>query len=105
MGLLTALVAEWSVGHENLRRGRTEETLRDSEEKYRMLVDGVQDYAIFMLDLRGQIVSWGGGAEKVKGLQSRRDHRAQLFLFLFSRRDQGGKTAGTAQVGGPNRPA
>ena len=70
VGLLTALVAEWSLRHENVRRGRTEETLRDSEEKYRMLVDGVRDYAIFMLDLRGQIVSWNAGAEKVKGYKA-----------------------------------
>src|ERR1700681_3672473 len=67
VGLLIALVAEWSVRHENVRRGLTEDTLRDREEKYRMLVDGVRGYAIFMLDLRGQIVSWNTGAEKIKG--------------------------------------
>jgi PAS domain S-box-containing protein len=70
VGLLTALLAEWGVRHENVKRGRTEETLRDSEEKYRMLVDGVRDYAIFMLDLRGQILSWNVGAEKVKGYKA-----------------------------------
>ena len=70
VGLLTALVAEWSVRHENDRHGRTEDTLRDSEEKFRMLVDGVHDYAIFMLDLQGQIVSWSAGAEKVKGYKA-----------------------------------
>jgi PAS domain S-box-containing protein len=70
VGLLTALVAEWSVRHESVQRGCTEETLRDSEEKYRMLVDGVRDYAIFMLDLRGQILSWNAGAEKVKGYKA-----------------------------------
>src|ERR1700730_1050072 len=70
LGLLTALVAEWSVRHENGKSGRTEETLRGSEEKYRMLVDGVRDYAIFMLDLRGQILSWNAGAEKVKGYKA-----------------------------------
>src|SRR6202166_874754 len=70
LGLLTALVAGWGVRHENVKRGRTEETLRDSQEKYRMLVDGVRDYAIFMLDLRGQILSWNAGAEKVKGYKA-----------------------------------
>src|SRR6202171_5508430 len=70
VGLLTALVAEWSVRHENVQRGHTKETLRDSEEKYRMLVDGVRDYAIFMLDLQGQILSWNAGAEKVKGYKA-----------------------------------
>src|ERR1700692_1012472 len=70
VGLLTALVAEWGVRHENVKRGRTEETLRHSEEKYRRLVDGIRDYAIFMLDLRGQILSWNAGAEKVKGYKA-----------------------------------
>src|ERR1700730_15122098 len=70
VGLLIALVAEWSVRHENVRRGLTEDTLRDSEEKYRMLIGGVRGYAIFMLDLRGQIVSWNTGAEKVKGYKA-----------------------------------
>src|SRR6202163_1602846 len=70
VGLLIALVAEWSVRHENVRRGLTEDTLRDREEKYRMLVDGVRGYAIFMLDLRGQIVSWNTGAEKIKGYKA-----------------------------------
>src|ERR1700675_201822 len=70
VGLLTALVAEWGVRHGNAKRGRTEETLRDSEEKYRMLVDGIREYAIFMLDLRGQILSWNAGAEKVKGYKA-----------------------------------
>ncbi len=32
-----------------------------------MLLDGVQDYAIFMMDPRGQIVSWNAGAERIKG--------------------------------------
>jgi PAS domain S-box-containing protein len=41
--------------------------LRDSEEKYRLLLDGVQNYAIFMMDQRGRIVSWNAGAERIKG--------------------------------------
>ena len=44
-----------------------EEALRDCEEKYRMLLDEVQDYEIFMLDPQGQIVSWNLGAERLKG--------------------------------------
>src|ERR1700676_2581369 len=44
-----------------------EEALRECEEKYRMLLDEVQDYAIFMLDPQGMIVSWNAGAERIKG--------------------------------------
>jgi PAS domain S-box-containing protein len=48
-------------------RRHVEEALRESEESYRMLLDGVQDYAIFMMDPRGQILSWNAGAERIKG--------------------------------------
>src|ERR1700719_3004544 len=44
-----------------------EEALRECEEKYRMLLDEVQDYAIFMLDPQGIVVSWNAGAERIKG--------------------------------------
>src|SRR3984893_9467143 len=44
-----------------------EQALRDCEEKYQMLLDEVQDYAIFMLDPQGMIVSWNAGAERIKG--------------------------------------
>ena len=48
-------------------RMRAEETLRQSEEKFRLLVEGVQDYAIFMLDPGGRIASWNVGAERIDG--------------------------------------
>lgn len=67
LGLLITAAAGWSVEHDNSARGRAEGALKDSEEKYRMLVDGVQDYAIFMLDPHGQVVSWNAGAERIKG--------------------------------------
>ena len=44
------------------RRRLVEEALRESEERYRMLLDGIRDYAIFMMDPQGQIVSWNAGA-------------------------------------------
>jgi PAS domain S-box-containing protein len=48
-------------------RRLTQDALRESEERYRMLLDGIQNYAIFMMDPRGQIVSWNAGAERIKG--------------------------------------
>jgi PAS domain S-box-containing protein len=44
-----------------------EEALWDSEEKYRILLDEVQDYAIFVLDPQGMVVSWNASAERIKG--------------------------------------
>jgi PAS domain S-box-containing protein len=45
----------------------TEETLRQSEERYRMLIEAVRDYAIFMLDVDGYVVTWNPGAKRLKG--------------------------------------
>jgi PAS domain-containing protein len=44
--------------------------LRDSEERFRLLVEGVADYAIYMLDPAGKVVSWNKGAERLKGYTS-----------------------------------
>jgi len=48
-------------------RKHNEEALRQSEERYRMLVEQVTDYGIFMLDDKGRIVSWNEGAKNIKG--------------------------------------
>src|SRR5258705_3492795 len=49
---------------------RQEETLRHSEERFRLLVEGVQDYAIFMLDPSGTVTSWNAGARRITGYES-----------------------------------
>jgi PAS domain S-box-containing protein len=46
------------------------EALRRSEERYRLLVEGVRDYAIFMLDPEGHVSTWSLGAERVKGYKA-----------------------------------
>src|SRR6202521_4500948 len=47
-----------------------EHALLDSEETYRMLLDAIEDYAIFMIDPQGQILSWNAGAERIKGYKA-----------------------------------
>ena len=44
-----------------------EEALRQNEERFRLLVEGVKDYAIFMLDPDGKVASWNEGAHRIKG--------------------------------------
>jgi PAS domain S-box-containing protein len=51
-------------------RRRQEEALRRSEERFRLLVEGVKDYAIFMLDPEGRVMSWNAGAERMNGYQA-----------------------------------
>jgi PAS domain S-box-containing protein len=48
-------------------RKRAEDALRESEEKFRLMVEAVKDYAVFMLDPKGNIASWNPGAERIKG--------------------------------------
>ena len=54
----------------SIERQRTEETLRRSEERFRLLVDGVQDYAIFMLDPHGRVATWNDGAQHITGYEA-----------------------------------
>lgn len=61
-------------------RRRTEEALRKSEERFRLLVEGVEDYAIYMLDTHGRVTTWNVGAERIHGYRAqeivgRRFHR------------------------------
>jgi PAS domain S-box-containing protein len=51
-------------------RREQEERLRHSEERFRVLVEGVRDYAIFMLDTQGHVASWNAGAEQIKGYRA-----------------------------------
>ncbi len=51
-------------------RGQGPERLRADEEHFRLLVEGVKDYAIFLLDPQGRVISWNAGAERIKGYKA-----------------------------------
>jgi PAS domain S-box-containing protein len=67
LGLFIAAGEGWSVQRDTSQPGLTEAALKASEEKYQMLLDGVKDYAIFMLDTQGRVITWNAGAERIKG--------------------------------------
>src|SRR5260370_751626 len=50
-------------------RKRAEQVLHESQERFRLLLDGVKDYAIYMLDPDGNVISWNAGAARIKGYQ------------------------------------
>jgi len=51
-------------------RKRAEEVIRQGEERFRLLVASVKDYAILMLDPDGHVVNWNAGAERIKGYRA-----------------------------------
>jgi PAS domain S-box-containing protein len=61
------LVGFAKVTRDLTQRRNHEEALKRSEERFRLLVEGVADYAIFMLDVNGRIASWNEGAQRIKG--------------------------------------
>jgi PAS domain S-box-containing protein len=54
--------------------------LAETERRFHLLIDGVTDYAIFMLDTAGNVISWNPGAERIKGYSS-----AEILGHHFSR--------------------
>ena len=51
-------------------RVHSERTLRESEERFRLVVEGVREYAIFQLDREGNVASWNAGAQRLKGYEA-----------------------------------
>src|SRR4051794_9410110 len=65
--LVPAVERAMRLAGERAKRRQAEKELRESEERFRMLVSGVKDYALFMLDAGGKISSWNPGAELMLG--------------------------------------
>ncbi len=63
-----------------------EEALRQSEEQFRLLLESVQDYAIFMLDPEGTILTWNSGAEAIKGYAAS-EVLGKNFRIFFTAQD------------------
>jgi len=69
-----------------VERRRIEESLWASEERFRLLVEGVKDYAIMMLDAQGHVASWNEGAKRITGYEES-EIKGRHFSCLFTRSD------------------
>ena len=65
---------------------RHQESLRQSEERFRLLVEGVRDYAIFMLDPEGRVTTWNEGAQRINGYEAR-EILGRHFSVFYTQED------------------
>ena len=69
---------------------RSERGLRESEQRFRLMVSGIQDYAIFMLDREGRVIHWNAGAERLKGYRPEEILGEHMSCFYRSEEVQSG---------------
>ena len=82
------------------QKTRTEEALRAFEHRHELLVNGVTDYALIMLDPHGRVAEWNRGAERIKGYAAREivgDHFSRFYTPEDRDRGEPTRALGTAE--------
>ena len=82
-----ALLGFARVTRDITERRRIQDEQRESERRFRLLVDGITDYAIFMLDPDGMVASWNSGAERIKGYRAE-EIIGQPYAVFFGAEDR-----------------
>jgi len=80
------LVGYTEVVRDLTERRKAEQAQRTEEEKFRLMIESIKDYAIFMLDPSGKVMSWNEGAKRFKGYE---DHEiiGQYFSKFYPEED------------------
>jgi PAS domain S-box-containing protein len=84
--MLCAVVAQLEQARAELERSVRERTLAETDERLRLMLESVVDYAIFMLDPEGRVATWNTGAQRIKGY-SAAEIMGQHFSRFYPRED------------------
>src|SRR6266404_3410744 len=86
-----------AVQSEIAARIATEQKLRASEELFRLLLDGIKDYAVYMLDPEGRVASWNVGAARIKGYSTEEILGRHISCFYTAEDREAGMPVRTLQ--------
>ena len=99
-----ALLGFTKVTRDLTLRRAAEEDLRRSEERFRLLIDSVEDYAIFMLDPQGRVATWNVAAERINGYPSSEIIGQHFSVFRLPEEAAAGRCERGAGGRDANRP-
>ena len=83
-------------------RERALERLRQSEEQFRLLVEGVHDYAIYLLDPNGIVITWNAGAQRITGYAAEEIVGKHFSCFYTPEDNQASKPQGALEIAARN---
>ena len=90
--------AEAALKHDIAERRKTQEALMESEWRFRTVIQGITDYAIFMLDRDGCITNWNTGAQRIHQYAAADTIGRHFSLFFSGEEQQAGEPARSLQV-------
>ncbi len=91
LALVLVSVSGWKIRRDIAARVLAESTLRESEERFRLLVATAKEYSILMLDPEGRITTWNAGAKRIKGYEAEEIIGQHLSRFYAAEDVQRGK--------------
>ncbi|MGZ4098889.1 MAG: PAS domain-containing sensor histidine kinase, partial [Bacteroidia bacterium] len=80
-----------SISEDITQRKKNEAKLKENEERLRILIEGIRDYSIIMVDPQGYVLNWNSGAEKIKGYKAEEIMGKHISTFYTKEDVESGK--------------